>query len=82
MKPLHGCRCKRAEQVTLIKTVTLVGSGTEEDLFRDVEQYWTLDGKLVATVDPVEEEKREEERRRAMEEEESRLAKLGRIQYL
>lgn len=45
-------RCKLAEAVQVIRTVTLVGSGTQEDPCRDVVQYWTLDGQLIATVDP------------------------------
>ncbi len=45
-------RCKLAEAVQVIRTVTLVGSGTQEDPCRDVVQYWTLDGQLIAMVDP------------------------------
>ena len=45
-------RCKLAEAVQVIRTVTLVGSGTQENPCRDVVQYWTLDGQLIATIDP------------------------------
>ena len=46
-------RCKRAEVTVVIKTTTLIGTGTENDPAREVVQYWTLDGKLLATNDPI-----------------------------
>ena len=46
-------RCKRAEVAVVIKTTTLIGTGTENDPAREVVQYWTLDGKLLATNDPI-----------------------------
>jgi len=45
-------RCKRAEVTVVIKTTTLIGTGTENDPAREVVQYWTPDGKLLATNDP------------------------------
>lgn len=40
-------------QVTVIRTLTTVrGKGTPESPNRRVEQYWSLDGKLLAEMDP------------------------------
>ena len=41
--------CKKAETVTVIKTVTVVGTGTEGDPVREVIQYWSHDGELIGT---------------------------------
>ena len=43
--PLRGCDGAKIEQV--IVTRALKGSGTEDDPYREVAQYWTLDGKLL-----------------------------------
>lgn len=32
---------------TIIKTISHKGSGTENDPYREVVQYWTLDGELL-----------------------------------
>lgn len=41
--------CVNAEMVTVIRTVTVVGTGTtEDDPVRTVIQYWTQDGELLA----------------------------------
>lgn len=42
---------------TVIHTVAREGRGTEEDPVRLVDQYWSLKGKLLATVDPIDREK-------------------------
>lgn len=42
---LRGCKSAKIEQV--IVTIALKGSGTEDDPYREVAQYWTLDGKLL-----------------------------------
>ena len=39
--------CVKAETVTVIKTVTVVGTGTENDPVRQIIQYWTSEGKLI-----------------------------------
>ena len=39
--------CKKAETVTVIKTVTVVGDGTKDDPVRNVIEYWTLEGELL-----------------------------------
>ena len=39
--------CDSARVVQLILTVALKGSGTENDPYREVVQYWTLDGNLL-----------------------------------
>ena len=41
--------CKKAETVTVIKTVTVIGTGTEDDPIREVIQYWSHDGELIGT---------------------------------
>ena len=33
--------------VAVIQTITQKGSGTENDPYREVVQYWTLDGELL-----------------------------------
>ena len=43
-----------AQKMEVIKTVARYGKGqTKEDPVRLITQYWTLDGKLLATVDPI-----------------------------
>jgi len=34
-------------------TLDIRGHGTEKDPYRRITQYWTLDGTLLAEVDPV-----------------------------
>lgn len=46
-----------AELITVIKTESLRGEGTEKDPCRTVVQYWTLKGKLLAEKDDWKEEK-------------------------
>ena len=43
--------CDKAEVISVIKTVALKGAGTENDPCREVIQYWSLDGKLLADND-------------------------------
>ena len=45
----RGCDSAKIEQV--IVTKALKGSRTENDPFREVVQYWTLDGKLLCELD-------------------------------
>lgn len=42
---LRGCDSAKIEQ--LIVTKSTKGAGTECDPYREVTQYWTLDGKLL-----------------------------------
>ena len=42
---LRGCDSAKIEQ--LIVTKSTKGAGTESDPYREVTQYWTLDGKLL-----------------------------------
>mgnify|MGYP003234793951 CR=1 len=44
-----GCISAKIEQV--IVTKALRGTGTEDDKYREVTQYWSLDGKLLAEKD-------------------------------
>ncbi|MBQ8297679.1 MAG: carboxypeptidase [Ruminococcus sp.] len=48
MSKSNNSGCKQAEVVQVIKTRTIVGTGTENDPVREVVQYWDLDGKLIA----------------------------------
>jgi len=41
----------KAEVIQVIRTESLKGSGTPEDPFRIVVQYWSFDGKLLAEND-------------------------------
>lgn len=43
--------CKMAETVTVIRTKTRIGDGTEENPVRICTQYWTTDGKLIGAYD-------------------------------
>lgn len=42
---IRGCKNAKVEQV--IVTLALSGSGTSEDPYKLVKQYWTFDGKLL-----------------------------------
>lgn len=42
---LRGCDSAKIEQV--IVTRALKGSGTENDPYREVVQYWSFDGELL-----------------------------------
>ena len=42
-----------AKLVKVIEAKITRGSGKEGDPYREVTQYWSLDGKLLAEVDPV-----------------------------
>ena len=37
--------------IQVIRTVAMRGAGTEEDPFRNITQFWTLDGFLIKEVD-------------------------------
>lgn len=46
-----------ARLITVIETVSLRGTGTDEtDMCRPVRQYWDLKGNLLAENDPCEKE--------------------------
>lgn len=42
-----------AKLITVIKTESLRGDGTEKDPCRTVVQYWSLEGELLAEKDPL-----------------------------
>lgn len=48
----HGSRKAKVVQVILVET--LIGKGSEEDPLRVVNEYWSLDGDLLAVTDPPE----------------------------
>ena len=41
-----------ARVIQVIETVSIRGIGTDEDICRQVKQYWDFDGKLLAENDP------------------------------
>ncbi len=43
-----------AQIVPVIKIVGMIGTGSKEDPVSMGEQYWSLDGKVIATLDPRE----------------------------
>lgn len=45
-----------AKVIQVIKTESLRGKGTQEDLSRIVTQYWDFDGNLLAEHDPARDE--------------------------
>mgnify|MGYP003185227036 CR=1 FL=1 len=45
----------RARVIQVIETLSLKGRGADQDPCRAVTQYWSLEGELLATVDPVKE---------------------------
>ncbi len=45
-----------AQVIQVIKTESLRGEGTQEDLCRIVTQYWDFDGNLLAEHDPARDE--------------------------
>ena len=40
------------EMVEMVRVVFARGAGTENDIVRTVEQFWTRDGELIAERDP------------------------------
>jgi len=40
-------------EVTLLATTSLKGNGRDNNIFRNVYELWTHDGRLVASYDPV-----------------------------
>jgi hypothetical protein len=46
---LNNLRAVRLKEV--IETVVLIGGGTKHDPFRELTQYWTKDGVLLASSD-------------------------------
>ena len=42
-----------AKVIQVIQTTAPIGKGTEEDPNRITKQFWSLDGKLLASVDPL-----------------------------
>lgn len=41
-----------AKLAKVIYTINTEGDGTAGNPVREVERYWTLDGRLIATIDP------------------------------
>ncbi len=45
----------QAKIVVVIETHSIRGRGTQDDICRDVAQYWSLDGKFLAEYDSIKE---------------------------
>lgn len=45
----------KARVITVIETTSITGAGTKEAPHREMAQYWSLDGKLLATRDELSE---------------------------
>ncbi len=43
----------KARVIQVIETRSMRGIGTEEDVVREVIQYWDFDGNLLAELDPA-----------------------------
>lgn len=54
MNPIyrHDAPVRCAEAIQVIRTVALRGEGVASDPLREVTQYWSLDGELLAESDP------------------------------
>lgn len=42
----------KTKLVPLIEVKTTIGKGTKEDLYREIVEYFTLEGQLIAHIDP------------------------------
>lgn len=47
----------KARVIQVIETDSIIGMGTEDDPVRDIKQYWSFEGVLLAENDPVKKEK-------------------------
>ena len=56
-KPIRPRGVDGARVISVIETRALRGLGIEEDLLREVVQYWDFDGNLLAENDPCAKEK-------------------------
>lgn len=52
-RPLERCTPSSARIVQVIETVANRGLGIEGNPIRNVTQYWSLDGTLLAESDPI-----------------------------
>lgn len=58
---IHGT-VRSAQVISVIRTESRTGAGTEENPNRIVTQYWSTDGELLAVYDPlIREEKKDGE---------------------
>lgn len=58
---IHGT-VRSAQVISVIRTESRTGAGTEENPNRIVTQYWSTDGELLAVHDPlIQEEKKDGE---------------------
>ena len=46
-------KVRSAEVIPVIKTLAVIGEGTDEDPVRHCYQYWSLESELLATVDTL-----------------------------
>lgn len=45
--------CDSARLIQVVETRAIAGAGTEADFVREVVQYWSVEGALLASVDPM-----------------------------
>ena len=45
-------KVKKLKTLKIIKIEVIIGDGTEKNPIREITQYWTLNGKLLFTIDP------------------------------
>lgn len=51
-KTAHFKGVDSVKVLPVIETRTTIGTGTDTDLFRQLIQYWDLEGRLLAEYDP------------------------------
>lgn len=51
--PLTAKPTSSAKVITVIETVSVIGSGTPENPLRHMTRYWSLDGDLLAEHDTI-----------------------------
>lgn len=58
-KPIAGDRgCTNASEITVIQTHEIVGDGTPDNPTRRISKYWSMDGGLLASFDPLDSDER------------------------
>lgn len=54
VEEINTCRPRGTDEVKLmpvIRTISLIGNGTEKDPARQIYQYWDINGELLASYD-------------------------------
>lgn len=56
MKPIRLDGCKKAEVIQVIRVTSVRGAGTPEDPIRELIEFWSLEGYLLAQNDAINDE--------------------------